>query len=879
MTPQTRGRKRAASVGSSPARRTRSASDAAARGRSASHDETTSTTPRSKRTQKLSSSEPKGDDKTLETSTTPLAVDTGTVIAKEASPTARPTASSSKEQHNNKSKQKSKAGKTKTTAASTKVPVKEQQLSPAKPAPTVDCAVHRLRHVNFHPKPVLCMAASNSSNLLAVSRASGSVSLHQTSPKLRTLAVVAGHPSAPLTSLCWLNCDSDTKQQKQQVLVGAARSDLNVVDFAHTNQVVAPTPCGGGGVFCLQRIGRNSNIVAAGCQDGAIRLFRLVVVDSSSNSSKYYYQLQPHSTIPSTGAAVLSLACWCPAASSLQSQSQQEDQDSNNNNMAGAVLFAGVADGTIRRYDCTDNSSSSGSSSSLQWKSTLRMTVECYGRSTPTRVWALQVTQDGTVVSGDSLGHVQFWDGNAGTLTASFDQNDHKADVLVVTVNADEQKVFASGVDSRIVCIERAADSSGGWIMTHAQRPHTHDVKAMAIVPKTKFKHSGGAAAVTTELLYTGGLDTKLCTYSVGDFGARRPRALYPWPSLKSPLALAKHARILTMLREDRVDLYELAARQPRQMTAPVLVPEEETLIGTVQVKGLSNLSCSTMSDDGRFLALSDSYSLLLFHLKIDGAIGARLMMPTKIAVELLPRSASIGALRFVSHQRLLVATTDGRVNIISIAAASDDQEDDASDPMDVVDEIAFCATVVQTLDPPKKATSDDSTESSLLPVHSVIASANGRWFATQRNNSSQQDGAIDLYRQVGDGTDFQYWWSLPSLGTSSVTAAAFLPSSDDDGSPKLSVACVDYATYVFDVMKRCLADWSEKAGFPVSGKLPTVLATRKDFPVRIGVNPGSPSVAMVVSCSRVDLISAGNLLPCAVLACRSLACHPRKNI
>lgn len=61
------------------------------------------------------------------------------------------------------------------------------------------------------------------------------------------------------------------------------------------------------------------------------------------------------------------------------------------------------------------------------WKSSLRMTVESYGRTTPTRVWALGALADGTLVSGHSLVHVQFWDGNTGTLLQSFDQNDNKA--------------------------------------------------------------------------------------------------------------------------------------------------------------------------------------------------------------------------------------------------------------------------------------------------------------------------------------------------------------------------------------------------------------------------------------------------------------------
>jgi U3 small nucleolar RNA-associated protein 4 len=115
------------------------------------------------------------------------------------------------------------------------------------------------------------------------------------------------------------------------------------------------------------------------------------------------------------------------------------------------------------------------------------MTVESYGRTTPTRVWTLKALADGTIVSGDSLGHVQLWDGITGMLLQCFDQNDNNTDVLLLAVSANECRVFASGVDSRVICVERSVTiplvSSGPpkWVMTRAQRTHTHDVKAMAM--------------------------------------------------------------------------------------------------------------------------------------------------------------------------------------------------------------------------------------------------------------------------------------------------------------------------------------------------------------------------------------------------------------
>ena len=85
---------------------------------------------------------------------------------------------------------------------------------------------------------------------------------------------------------------------------------------------------------------------------------------------------------------------------------------------------------------------------SHRWKFTLRMTVETCGLWAATKVWALEALSDGTVVSGDSFGHVQIWDGRSGTLTQTFDHNEDGADVFCVAVSEDEDKIFASGVDT-----------------------------------------------------------------------------------------------------------------------------------------------------------------------------------------------------------------------------------------------------------------------------------------------------------------------------------------------------------------------------------------------------------------------------------------------
>ena len=58
------------------------------------------------------------------------------------------------------------------------------------------------------------------------------------------------------------------------------------------------------------------------------------------------------------------------------------------------------------------------------------------------------VLPDGTMVSGDSTGSLQFWDGQHGTLLQAFSQ--HKADILAVAASKDGCTVFATGIDVQV---------------------------------------------------------------------------------------------------------------------------------------------------------------------------------------------------------------------------------------------------------------------------------------------------------------------------------------------------------------------------------------------------------------------------------------------
>lgn len=711
---------------------------------------------------------------------------------------------------------------------------------PPKRPPTVDLMVHRIRHLHFHPKPILCMRTTppggtvqgddSDGDFVAVSRENGSIELKSPRQKLRTVAMIAGYRDKPVNVLAWtcgfqspqggdLNNghvrmddgeSGTTPSRHVPVLIGASRDgSVFIVDFC-AGKLSGMIPSGGGAVFALASLCQRhvcthnhcSQLVAAGCQDGAVRIFR---VDPDEE------RLDLVSTVPSAGHAVLSLT-W------------------QRNGPSGAtVLFAGVADGTIRRYDSSaGHGSSTGSSHSFSWTSTLRMTVECYGRATPTRVWALATLSDGTLVSGDSLGHVQFWEGNTGTLEGTFDQNDNKADVLDLAVTANECKIFASGVDSRVVCIERhalndvAPTEPNRWVLSHAQRPHTHDVHSLTIYRQRRTSQTleDEKHLDMEEILCTGGVDTKLCSYMVNDFQRKRPRVLHPWsPNL---ISLAKARRVFTMRREGSIDVYSLQAKPASLAILPVHVPEDERFLGTLEMKSKSNIVCSAISNDGLFLAVADASSLIIFQLTYDKMGLQAKRMKLDIPDQISTQVQAMGFSKSCDH--LFWATSDGWIHCVALEGETGDWD----------------ATKIQSIE--SGACSRKSGERS--PVLLLSTNKTDEFFFTLRSGMFGTD--IEIFRRQADGS-FRHWYKVPDMGMPAC-AAAFL---DGDGATELVVASSNYGVRLFDVVERQMAPWGgdNEGGIDFYSALPPEISQRNDYPVRICANPAIASKFLIVSC------------------------------
>lgn len=229
---------------------------------------------------------------------------------------------------------------------------------------------------------------------------------------------------------------------------------------------------------------RSSSSLAIACEDSTIRI--LNILDG---------ELELVSKIEVGGPGkvrALSLA-WGPPVEPISKGKERESSPTGSSlpshfaTPSESYIVAGCSNSTIRRFDVPTSGSIVG-----VWRGTLRMTLDRL-KGEHTVVWTVAILEDGTVVSGDSMGNVKFWDGKMGTQTQSF--RAHKADVLALALGSDGTSIFTSGVDQKTVEFRLVTVASsrvhgvpaGRWIQASGRRLHSHDVRAIVISPPYSF--------------------------------------------------------------------------------------------------------------------------------------------------------------------------------------------------------------------------------------------------------------------------------------------------------------------------------------------------------------------------------------------------------
>jgi U3 small nucleolar RNA-associated protein 4 len=181
----------------------------------------------------------------------------------------------------------------------------------------------------------------------------------------------------------------------------------------------------------------------------------------------------------------------------------------------------------------------------------------------------------------------------------------------------------------------------GKWIHTHSRRLHAHDVRAITISPSysslfpSKFQYSHNIETNRVPIVISGGYDFSLVytpaattstapnlpnpvseSQGITFTTSNQKKASYIPQRVSSLVSLAHDAGIMAERTLQGINLWALRAVTGVQKAPPK--GQEYQKLSEMQLNTQTNLISSAISDDGKWLAASDSYEVRLWHLKAN---------------------------------------------------------------------------------------------------------------------------------------------------------------------------------------------------------------------------------------------------------------------
>ncbi|TPX65865.1 hypothetical protein SpCBS45565_g04902 [Spizellomyces sp. 'palustris'] len=698
--------------------------------------------------------------------------------------------------------------------------------------------VHRCRVVNYSPAGIVSLAVTPEATksephagkrrvVLACARSNGDVELWNPRGQGWFLErTIPGSPNSSVETVLWIHRtavdpettkDSDfDSQEERAAYIRALRAapprlitaglDGRIVEWdtisLRPRQIAEP---GGGAVWCVA-VNQSHTRLAVGCEDGHVR-----ILDVADGRLEFIKLLEKAPT------RILSIA-WHPV---------------------GQYVVVGGADSSIRKVDVRTG------------QIVQRLTTDTVPGE-ETIVWDLKVLQDSTIVSGDSMGKVTFWDWKSGTPVRSVKA--HGADVLCLVANKAGTKVWSSGVDRKVVQISlidlgstasvtksparegkkkvskhSKQGGSKNWVVSGEKRYHSHDVRALSLLEGRPY-----------DALVSGGVDSTLVVSSpLTEFPYLKQYRMPTFPH-RPIIQITRRSRFLLARFPDHVKLWQLGRALPMQRPPSSLDNYErlehqpEKLILNIKPKCATNLTSSAISENGEWIAVSDMESVKLFRVQASGHNG----LPRVRRAKTFPSSTEgpipgAHALCFTpDSMRLIIGGSDSVVYVVDLSQSRDDifgivktfevhRGDEAGEVEVPADGDAMDVDGVGI---PTNSAGKLVTGGEREMVATLAVSGDGQWLAS---------GDLLNRIHVFNLDSLKHHATLP-IFSSLHTSLTFHPSS-----PTLVVTCTSNEFFLYDCEEATLTDWSRE----YSHRLPYRWLQRKEVVMGVGFDPKRPAV------------------------------------
>lgn len=417
--------------------------------------------------------------------------------------------------------------------------------------------LHRCNFVDYTPHTITSLAFSLPSSSeplnvlkvnklrLAVGRSNGDIEIWNPRFNWSHELTLSGSRGRSIEGLVWSSLDSESPR-----LFSIGGSTYITEWDLTTRKPKTNYDCNAGVIWSID-INNKGNKLAVGCDDGSV-----VIVDISGGFGSLEHEL----ICQRQTLRVLSLK-W----------------------FESSMLIGGCSDARVRVW-----------STDVEAKGRLLNTMRVDKSKTEgTLVWSVMVLNNKRqIVSGDSTGSIKFWDLDNFSLLQTYKV--HEADVLCLTKDLKEEKIFTAGVDRKIHQFDLITSNKNKiskWIHSCNRLLHSNDIRSLATFES---KHHN--------FIVSGGVERSIVIQSITDFQDGKYKKLAIGEQ-HSNVFVHPLLKLIVMWQDQTVKIWRVKAGESHKLVAKLTLADDE------------NITSVTMNDDATLLAVSRLTSVKLFSL------------------------------------------------------------------------------------------------------------------------------------------------------------------------------------------------------------------------------------------------------------------------